>query len=140
MAPVTVHEPTSAEDLVYFTKRIIDRGSVKAWVYRGDCPKCKKAKMGKPRGKNGKVKIRAKEYICPVCEYTLPKEDHEKTLSVEIMYTCPYCTHEGECAVPYVRVRVSRFDEKKKKRVSMDAVRFQCQNCGENIDITKKMK
>ena len=87
-----VTEPESMDQLVYMTQRKIGDGFVKAWDYRNDCPKCGKAKMGKPRDeKTGKVKIRAKEYQCPECKYTVDKQEYEETLTAEIKYTCPKC-------------------------------------------------
>jgi predicted RNA-binding Zn-ribbon protein involved in translation (DUF1610 family) len=133
-------EPESMEELAYFTNRIIGDGSAKAWVYREMCPKCKKEKMGKPRDSKGKVKIRADEYLCPVCGFTMKKEEYEDTLSCQIKYTCPKCRNNGETEVPFKRKKVQLFDEEKQKKVSADAVVFNCQKCNEKIAITKKMK
>ncbi len=132
-------EPQSMTELAYFTNRTIDGCPVKAWVYRGDCPECKKAKMGKPVAK-GKVKMRASEYVCPACEYTVEKEAYEDTLQLEAMYTCPHCKKKGEGTNSFERKKVSRFDVEKQKKVTADAVRIVCEHCGKNIDITKKMK
>lgn len=126
-----VTEPENMEDLVYYTNRAIDEGFIMAWVYRKKCPKCGKALMGKPKDpKTGKVKIRAKEYVCSECGYTVPKKEYEETLEVEIKYTCPYCQHIGETTTPF----------KRKKFKGVDAIVFNCGNCGEKIPITKKMK
>ena len=126
-----VKEPESMEELVYFTQRSVGNGNVRAWVYRGICPKCKKGKMGKPADeKTGKVKVRAKEYVCPECGYTVEKKAYEETLECEIKYTCPECGHSGEIAVPF----------KRKKFQGMDAVVFLCDKCKAKIPITKKMK
>jgi ssDNA-binding Zn-finger/Zn-ribbon topoisomerase 1 len=125
-----VREPQSMDELVYFTQRAIGKGNVRAWVYKGDCPKCKKAKMGKPTGPDGKAKIRAKEYVCPECGYTAEKNAYEETLQCEIKYTCPECGNTSEATVPY----------KRKKFQGMDAVVFQCGKCNAKIPITKKMK
>ena len=71
--------PNSADECVYFTRRTVGQGGfVIAWVYKETCPKCKQAQMGKPVEK-GKVKIRAKEYICPKCSFTM-EQRHTKTL------------------------------------------------------------
>ena len=92
-----VTEPSSMDELVYFTNRKVGDGNVMAWVYRNECPKCGKAKMGKPKDeKTGKPKIRAKEYVCPECSNTVEKEEYEETLMCEIKYTCPKCKHQGE--------------------------------------------
>ena len=125
-----VTEPESMENLVYFTNRSIDKGTVRAWVYRNMCSACGKAKMGKPIGKTGSVKIRAKEYVCPAGGHTEEKQVHEDTLTVEAIYTCPACMKEGESSGPY----------KRKKFDGVDTLRLKCQHCDANIDITKKMK
>ncbi len=136
-----VKEPTSMNELVYFTNRKIGDGNVVAWVYRKECPKCGKALMGKPKDeKTGKTKIRAKEYICPECGYKVDKEKYEETLTCEIKYTCPKCKHQGEIEVPFKRKKIQIFDEKKQKKVAVKAIIFECENCGEKIAITKKMK
>ena len=83
-----VKEPESMEELIYFTRRTIGKGQAQAWVYKGDCPKCGKGKMGKPVDeKTGKVKIRAKEYVCPECGNAEEKNAYEETLQCEIKYT-----------------------------------------------------
>ena len=123
--------PESMEECVYFTRRAIDDGKVVCWVKRGLCPKCSKGMMGKPKDeKTGKVKTRAKEYVCPECGNAVEKQEYEDTLTAECIYTCPHCKHEGEAAFPF----------KRKKVKGVDMLRFQCGKCGENIDITKKMK
>lgn len=125
-------EPTDMEELVYFTNRFLeDDGQVMCWVERNDCPKCHKAKMGKPIDeKTGKPKTRAKEYVCPECGHTVPKKEYEETLTASIKYTCPKCKHQGEIQIPF----------KRKKVKGTDALIFECQSCGEKIYITKKMK
>jgi len=123
--------PESMDDLVYWTSRKIDEGSVKAWAYRSTCPECKKGIMGKPKDeKTGKPKIRALSYVCESCGHEIGKRTYEETLMAEIMYTCPHCKHKGETEVPF----------KRKKYKGTDAILFQCQSCGEKIPITKKMK
>ena len=124
-----VTEPESMEGLVYITNRIIGNGKIKAWVYKKECPKCHKVKMGKPVEK-GKVKIRAPEYVCPECGYREDKEEHEDTLTVEIKYTCPYCGNSGEATTEY----------KRKSFEGVKAYVFECGKCGKKIGITKKMK
>ncbi len=123
-------EPESMDDLIYFTNRILENnGKIKAWVCKIDCPECKSAKMGKPVEK-GKVKIRAKEYICPKCGYTEEKSLHEEKLPIEIIYTCPYCSHSDQTATIY----------KRKTYQGVPSYVFDCQGCGKKIAITKKMK
>ena len=136
-----VKEPTSMEGLVYFTNRKVGDGNVMAWVYKKECPECGKALMGKPKNeKTGKAKIRAKEYTCPECGYTVDKDEYEETLTLEAKYTCPKCKYQGEAEVPFKRKKTKIFNEKKQKEVSVDAVVFECENCNEKIAVTKKMK
>lgn len=127
-----VTEPESMEALIYFTNRTLgDNGKIKCWVYRQDCPACGKAKMGKPLDeKTGKPKIRAKEYVCPECNNTVEKAEHEATLTTEAKYVCPECGKEGEATTQF----------KRKKIDGVDTLRFNCQHCGANLDVTKKMK
>lgn len=123
--------PDSMDECFYFTNRKVDNGKVIAWVRKPDCPKCKKAKMGKPvDDKTGGVKIRAKEYVCPACKYTVSKEEFEPTCTMEIIYTCPKCGNKGESTTPYAR----------KSFMGVKAYLFTCQKCGEKIPITKKLK
>ncbi len=121
--------PQSMDECLYFTNRSLDNGSVIAWVYRKTCPKCKKAKMGKPVEK-GKVKTRATEYTCPNCGYTEEKQAHEESLMLEAKYTCPKCGKEGESSAQY----------KRKMFQGVPAFIVECQHCGEKIPLTKKMK
>jgi predicted RNA-binding Zn-ribbon protein involved in translation (DUF1610 family) len=126
-----VREPESMDELIYFTQREIGKGNVRAWVFKGACPKCNKGMMGKPvDAKTGKVKIRAKEYVCPECGFTVEKKAHEETLTCSVKYTCPECGNEGEAEVPF----------KRRKFQGMDAIVFQCGKCSAKIPITKKMK
>ncbi|MBI5398865.1 hypothetical protein HZB03_05365 [Candidatus Woesearchaeota archaeon] len=125
-----VREPESMNELVYFTNRTLDnKGLAKVWVYRQDCPKCGKAKMGKPVEK-GKVKIRAKEYVCQACHYTVAKEEYESGLTAQATYTCPGCKKSGEAELPF----------KWKSVDGVKALKFSCSNCKANILVTKKMK
>jgi len=138
---MAVKEPESMNDLVYFTRRAVGEGKVMAWVYRGICPECKKARMGKPiNPKTKKPMTRATEYECPECKYRVPKEEYEETLECEIKYTCPKCKHEGETIVPFKRKTVQLFDEESQKKKAAKAIVFNCESCGEKILITKKMK
>ncbi len=128
---MALKKPNSMDECVYFTSRSIGDGYATAWVFRESCPKCKKAMMGKPKdSKTGKTQIRAKEYICPACKFTMEKQTYEDTLTVNIEYTCPSCKKDGETTVPY----------KRKKVEGVDAVKFECGSCKARILITKKMK
>ncbi|RJQ16985.1 hypothetical protein C4573_02900 [Candidatus Woesearchaeota archaeon] len=122
-------QPQSMEELVYFTQRTIDNGYAKVWVFKQKCPKCKKAIMGKPVEK-GAVKIRAKEYVCPSCKYTVDKEEYEDTLTASVEYICPKCMVKGEMETPFKRKNVQ----------GVLTFRFACEKCKAMIDVTKKMK
>lgn len=126
-----IKEPESMENLIYFTNRTLEggNGKIKAWVYKKMCPKCNKAKMGKPVEK-GKVKIRAEEYTCPSCGFTEEKTVHEESLNLEAKYTCPECGKEGESTALY----------KRKSFMGVPAYVVECSNCKAKIPLTKKMK
>ncbi len=122
--------PESTEECLYFTRRSLDNeGSAIAWVYKRDCPECGKSKMGKPVEK-GKVKMRAKEYVCPECGYSEEKQEHEEKSVVEIIYKCPYCGFEGEATTQFKR---KTFNKK-------PSYIFECGKCHEKIGITKRLK
>lgn len=126
-------EPNSMDECVYFTNRNVgedNSGFVRCWVFRELCPKCKKSLMGKPKGSEGKIQIRAKEYVCPSCNYTEDKTSFEEKLTASIDYTCPKCKFSGQTQKPFIR----------KSIMGVKTLRFQCEKCKENIDITKKMK
>lgn len=126
-------EPSSVEDLVYFTNRTLNdsKGSVKAWVYKLECPQCKKDLMSKPiNPKTKKPKVRASYYECKSCHHTMEKSEVEPLLKVEVKYICPMCQHEGCAIIPF----------KRKKFKGVDAFIFNCEKCNEKIPITKKMK
>ncbi len=128
---MSLKEPESMDELVYFSNRSIGEGKARMWVERQKCIKCKKALMGKPKGDNpGSIKIRAKEYVCPACNYTVPSNEYEETLIASIIYTCPSCKFDGEKQTPY----------KRKSIMGVQTLRIQCEKCNANIDITKKMK
>ena len=124
--------PESMEECLYFTNRFLgENGQVTAWVYRKGCPKCKKAKMGKPvDSKTGRPKTRAKEYTCPECNFTEEKAEHEASLTIEAKYTCPECGKDGESTGVYVR----------KTYQGVKSYLVECQHCNEKIPITKKLK
>lgn len=108
------------DELVYYTRRDIDSGKAEVWVFREKCS-CGKF----PR----KPKLRASEYVCD-CGKSHPKDSYEEKLIANIVYTCPKCRHSGEKQVPF----------KRKKIKGVDTLRFQCDKCGADIDVTKKMK
>jgi predicted RNA-binding Zn-ribbon protein involved in translation (DUF1610 family) len=123
-------KPESMEELVYYTCRDIGAGEATVWVFRENCQKCKKALMGKPKDKKGKVLTRAKEYVCPECGYTVEKQEYENSLIANIEYVCPNCKFRGELQAPFKRKNIE----------GVQTLRFQCQKCKANIDVTKKMK
>ncbi len=122
--------PKSMDECLYFTNRTIgEKGQVLAWVYRKDCPKCKKAQMGKPVEK-GKIKTRALIYVCPGCGFEEGKKVHEESLTLEAKYTCPECGKDGESSAPY----------KRKSYKGVQAFVVECEHCQEVIPLTKKLK
>lgn len=136
---MTLKQPTSMDECVYFTNRSIGKGKIKAWTLKELCPKCKKNLMSKPKDpKTGKISIRAKEYICPECKYTVEQNEYEDSLTCSIEYTCPHCSFSGEIQVPFKRKKVKMLTDTGEKLV--EALRFQCQKCSKNIDISKKLK
>ncbi|MBS3123635.1 hypothetical protein J4437_03280 [Candidatus Woesearchaeota archaeon] len=121
--------PNSMEECLYFSNRFIGDEQLMAWVYRKTCPKCKKAKMGKPVVK-GKVKTRADIYECPSCKYQEEKVAHEESLQLEAQFTCPKCKKEGESKAEY----------KRKHFQGVPSYVIECPHCHEKIPLTKKMK
>ena len=96
--------------------------------------------MGKPKDEKGKVKMRAKEYICPECSYKVDEEEYEKDLIANIKYICPYCKFNGETQISFHRKKVQIFYEEGQKKKTVEVLRFKCGKCNKDIDITKKMK
>ncbi len=118
------------EECVYFTRRAVDNGKVMCWVFKGSCPKCKKGMMGKPvDDKTGKVKVRAADYVCPECRYSVPKQEYEDTLTANADYTCPHCGNKGQTQFPF----------KRKTFMGVKALVFDCEKCKGKIPVTKKM-
>jgi len=134
-------EPTSMDECVYFTRRVLGEGSIVAWAHRKECPKCKKGIMGKPRDpKTGKPKIRTKEYTCYECGFTEEEKEHFDSLDLCVKYVCPKCKHNGEMTMPFIRKKVMRLDEESGKKQSVEAFVVLCEKCGEKMLVTKKMK
>jgi predicted RNA-binding Zn-ribbon protein involved in translation (DUF1610 family) len=129
---VKLVEPKSMGECVYFTNRAVGEnftGFARCWVFKEKCPKCKKGMMGKPV-ENGKIRVRATEYVCPSCGYSEEKTSYEEKLTANIDYTCPKCQFKGQTQMPF----------KRKSVAGVKTLRFNCEKCGEMIDITKKMK
>ena len=129
---MTLTIPEDMEKLVYFTRRKLEpEGRVFTWVNKEPCPKCKKGLMGKPKNpKTGRPKIRATEYVCSECKFSIEKEEYEATLQANYKYDCPHCKKEGDAQGPYKRKTIQ----------GVQTLRVQCEHCGGNIDVTKKMK
>ncbi len=125
----TIKEPESMDEIVYFTQRAMGAGKARCWVFKQECPKCKKALMGKPVEK-GKVKVRAKEYTCPACNYTVEKKTYEESLTANIHYVCPACSFSGYTQASFKRKMVQ----------GIPTIQASCEKCHAKINITKKMK
>lgn len=129
-------KPESMDECVYFTQRSLmdvngePRGEIMAWVLRETCRKCGKSKMGKPRDKSGKVRLRAKEYVCPACGYTVDMQAYEDSLLAFADYKCPHCGETGETQTAFNRKNIN----------GVQTLRFKCSKCSGNLDVTKKMK
>ena len=123
--------PESMESLIYFTRRKINDKLVICWVDKAPCEACGKGLMEKPRDpKTGRPKIRSQEYVCSECGASEPKKNHEEKLIAKAKYACPHCGKDGEAQAPYKRKTIQ----------GVKTLRMNCEHCGGNIDITKKMK
>ena len=127
---MSLKSPNSMEECLYFTNRSVGEGYAKAWVYRKECPKCKKERLGKPIKKNGKVDKKAAYYECKECKYQESNEQVENSVKLEVQYKCPYCGNESETTAEYKR----KFFE------GVPSYVFGCGKCGKEIGLTKKMK
>tara|TARA_Y100000310_G_C20253021_1_gene610012 strand:+ start:135 stop:542 length:408 start_codon:yes stop_codon:yes gene_type:complete len=129
-------KPKSMSELVYFTRRNDEFGQVQVWVFKEKCGKCGKAFMGKPvNPKTGKVKSRAKEYVCVECNHSEEKEAYEDSLTANIVYTCPE-GHSGETRIPFKRKKISiKLPTGKNKR--KDGISFECKKCGFEVKVVK---
>jgi len=127
---MTLKKPNSTAECLYFTNRTIDSGKAMAWVFRKECPKCKKGFMGKPLKKVGKVDKKADYYVCYSCKYQESNEQVENDLILNVEYKCPFCGNEGETTSEY----------KRKIFEGVPSFVFECQKCGKKIGLTKKMK
>jgi DNA-directed RNA polymerase subunit RPC12/RpoP len=127
---MTLKKPNSMEECLYFTNRSIGDGFAIAWVYRKECSKCKKGRLGKPIKKNGKIDKKADYYECPLCKYQEGNEETEKSLQLEVEYKCPHCGNEGETTTEYQR----------KVFEGVPSYVFECGKCNKKIGITKKLK
>ncbi len=127
---MSLKKPTSMEECLYFTNRTIDSGRAMAWVFRKECPRCRKGFMSKPQKKGGKVDKKADYYVCNSCGYQESNEQFENGLVLNVEYKCPYCGFEGETNTEY----------KRKIFEGAPSYVFECQKCKKRIGLTKKMK
>ena len=133
---MTLRKPESMDECVYFTQRSLNNekkeptGEITTWVFRETCRKCGKEKMGKPRDSKGKIKIRADEYVCPSCGFSIPKQDYEDSLIAYAEYKCCHCGDSGDAKTSYKRENIN----------GVQTLRFNCNKCSGNLDVTKKMK
>lgn len=127
---MALRQPESMEELVYFTNRDVGSGSARVWVFKKECPKCGRAKMGKPLKPDGKPKMRAEEYACPACGHAVEKAEYEDTLTACAEITCPECGKDAELEAPFMRKNVE----------GVKTLRLICPHCSTKVDVTKKMK
>lgn len=123
--------PSSMDLCIYFTNRETPEvGKIVAWVRRKECEKCHNGFMGKPIDpKTKRPKIRATEYVCPKCGFSVEKLEYESNCIVQIEYTCT-CGYSGRATTEY----------KRKSWNGVPSYVFVCESCGKKIGITKKMK
>lgn len=127
---MSLKKPTNMEECLYFTNRTIGSGRAIAWVFKKECPKCKKGIMGKPQKKGGKVDKKADHQVCYECGYKESNEQVESGLILNVEYKCPHCSFEGETTSEY----------KRKTFEGVPSYVFECQKCHKKIGVTKKMK
>ena len=121
---MALKQPESVDECLYFTRRaLVPKGTIMAWAFRKGCPQCHKGLMRKP-------KKTSPTYDCPECGYSEPKAEHIKGIVLNVEYTCPSCGHSGEATTEYRR----------KTWQGVKAYVFTCQQCGEKIGVTKKLK
>ena len=125
-----IKKPDSVDECVYFTNRTFDNGRAMAWVFRKECPKCKKGIMGKPMKKNNKIDKKADHYVCYKCGYMESNDQVENSLAINVDYKCPHCGFEGETTTEY----------KRKSFEGVPSYVFECQKCRKKIGLTKKLK
>lgn len=127
---MALKKPESMEECIYFTNRNIGSGRAVAWVFRKECPKCKKDVLRKPSTKSGKPDKKSPIYVCKICRYEEKNEDVENGLALNVEYKCLHCGDEGETISEYQR----------KTFEGVPSYVFECQKCHKKIGLTKKMK
>ena len=125
-------KPESMDECVYFTNRKNDFGRQIAWVFRVDCPECGEGKMGKPKKDGGKSKrkTRSKKYVCDECGYESKIEEFEDDFELIVEYECAACGYHGMAKTEY----------KRSSYKGTKSYKFECEECGLEIPISKKMK
>ena len=85
---MSLKEPTSTDECIYFTQRSINNCHTKCWVFKESCPKCGKALLSKPRNeKTGKPK-RRKFNKDEVFEILQPNGQSLDTAQKHLKYLC----------------------------------------------------
>ena len=93
--------PDSMDECIYFTRRKDDDSYIIAWVFKKQCPKCKKGPMAKPKApKTGRPKIRAAEYVCDKCGYSEEKKVHEESQQEGVAEKTPESLEEQAGDMP----------------------------------------
>ena len=127
---MALKKPSSMEECIYFTNRTMGDGRAMAWVFKKECPKCKKGIKGKPQKKNGKIDKKADHFVCYSCGYIESNEQVENSLVINVDYKCPHCSFEGDTTTEY----------KRKSFEGVPSFVFECQKCRKKIGLAKKMK
>jgi len=127
---MSLKKPESAAECVYFTNRTIGSGRAVAWVFKKECPECKKDILSKPQKKSGKIDKKADYYVCSKCSYREDSVQLENSLMINIEYKCPHCENEGETTSEY----------KRKNFEGVPSYVFECEKCHKQIGLTKKLK
>ena len=127
---MTIEKPNSVEECLYFTNRTIGSGRAIAWVFRKECPKCHKGRMGKPFKKGNKIDKKADYYVCYACGYKESNEQFENNLVLNVEYKCPDCGNESITTTEY----------KRKSFEGVPSYVFECEKCNKKIGLTKKLK
>src|SRR3989338_6745200 len=113
---MSLKSPDSMDECLYFTNRSIGEGYATAWVYRKECPKCKKGRLGKPIKKNGKTDKKAAYYECPACSYEGEATSEYKRKTFEGIQSFVF-----ECGKCNKKIGITKKMKKSKKSKEADA-------------------
>ena len=128
-------------ELVYYTRKADEQGKYEVWVFRGQCPECKKGLMGKPiNPKTKKVMSRADTYVCPECNFSIDSDEYRETLTASIAYTCAKCKYSGEMEKPFKRKKVSILNPETGKKKRKTAFLFNCEKCGFEFKVVSNVR